>query len=224
MTAHQILQTQRAPNVDMPMTHHCLCAALAVALISCATPTTLHRGAETAASPALTVGFATADFGTAKAAGYDFAEVRIREFMKLSDAAFEKYAADCSDIGLPLTTAYWLFPADMKVVGPGVQPEQVRNYLIKALDRGRRLGVKFVVWGSGDSRRAPEGFSRDEAFAQLVALGKFLAPEAQKRDMVIVAEPLRKQEANTITSSADGLRWVEVVPTRARLVPHERRR
>jgi D-psicose/D-tagatose/L-ribulose 3-epimerase len=159
----------------------------------------------------LTIGFATADFKAAKAAGFAFAEVRIREFMKLSDDDFAGFVADCKTTGLPLTTAYWLFPADVKVVGPDIHMDQVTNYLVKALDRSQKLGVKFVVWGSGDARRAPDGFSKDVAFDQLVALGKFLAPEAQKRGMIIAAEPLRKQEANTINSGAEGLRWVEAV-------------
>jgi sugar phosphate isomerase/epimerase len=159
----------------------------------------------------LSIGFATADFRTAKAAGFDFAEVRIREFMKLSDADFDRFVVDCRATGLPLTTGYWLLPAEMKVVGPDVHTDEVTSYLVKALDRSQRLGVKFVVWGSGDARRAPDGFSKARAFDQLVALGKVLAPEAEKRGMVIVAEPLRRQESNTINSAAEGLQWVEAV-------------
>ncbi|MEO8619463.1 MAG: sugar phosphate isomerase/epimerase family protein [bacterium] len=184
-------------------------ALAALTLASAACVASVHT--KTPPANTLTIGFATADFKTAKAAGFEFAEVRIREFMKLSDADFATYAADCRTIGLPLTTAYWLFPADMKVVGPSVQTDQVKGYLLKALDRSQQLGVKVVVWGSGDSRRAPDGFSHEDAFNQLVVLGKFLAPEAQRRGMVVVAEPLRKQEGNTINSSAEGLRWVEAV-------------
>ena len=159
----------------------------------------------------LTIGFATTDLAAAKAAGFDFAEVRIREFMKLSDGDFVKYAADCRTNGLPLTTAYWLLSKDLKVVGPDVKMDEVTNYLEKALDRCQRLGVKFIVWGSGPARQVPDGFSRDKAFGQLVALGKFLAPEAQKRGIIICAEPLRKAECNIINSAAEGLQWVGAV-------------
>jgi sugar phosphate isomerase/epimerase len=71
--------------------------------------------------------------------------------------------------------------------------------------------VKIIVWGSGDSRRAPEGFSSDEAFQQLVALAKHISPEAHKHGITLVAEPLRKAESNTINSAAEGLKWVEAV-------------
>src|ERR1017187_505811 len=159
----------------------------------------------------LPIGFCTDDFAAAKAAGFDFAEVRIREFVKISDAEFAKFAANCKATGLPTLTSYWFLPTDLKVVGPDVQTNEVMKYLQKAFDRCQALGVKIIVWGSGDSRRAPEGFSREEAFQQLVALGKRIAPEAQKRGIIIVAEPLRKAESNTINSAAEGLKWVEAV-------------
>ena len=159
----------------------------------------------------LSIGFATADFKAAKAAGFDYAEARIREFMKLSDDDFKKFAANCRSNGLPLTTAYWFLPGDLKVVGPEVKMDAVTNYFEKALDRCQTLGVKIVVWGSGSARQVPDGFSRERAFEQLVALGKFLAPEAAKRGITVVAEPIRKQECNFINTVAESLRWVEAV-------------
>lgn len=159
----------------------------------------------------LMVGYCTADFAAAKSAGFDFAEVRIREFMKLSDGDFDKFEADCRRTGLPLTTAYWFLPNEMKVSGPDVDMNAVTNYFAKSLDRCARLGVKFIVWGSGDARRIPAGFSKEQAFQQLVTLGKILATEAKKRGIIIVAEPLRHQESNTINSAAEGLKWVEAV-------------
>jgi sugar phosphate isomerase/epimerase len=159
----------------------------------------------------LTVGYATADFVAAKAAGFQFAEVRIREFMKLSDEGFSKFVADCKKTGLALTTSYWFLPNDMKVVGADIHTNELMAYFEKAFDRCQQLGVKFIVWGSGDSRRTPDGFSKDEAFQQLVSLGKRIAPLAQKRGLIIVAEPLRNQESNTINSGAEALKWVEAV-------------
>jgi sugar phosphate isomerase/epimerase len=159
----------------------------------------------------LSIGFATADFKAAKAAGFDYAEARIREFMKLSDGDFKIFAAACHTNGLPLTTAYWFLPNDLKVVGPEVKMDAVTNYFEKALDRCQALGVKIVVWGSGPARQLPEGFPREQAFEQLVALGKFLAPEAAKHGIIVVAEPIRKKECNFINNAAEGLRWVEAV-------------
>ena len=164
-----------------------------------------------AAATNLLVGFCTADFAAAKAAGFDFAEVRIREFVKLSDADFAKFTARCRTNDLPLLTGYWLFPTDMKVVGPIVHMDEVTNYLEKAFTRCEKLGVKTIVFGSGSARQCPDGFSKEKAFEQLVALGKFMAVAAQKHGLLIVAEPLRRAEANTINSVTEGLAWVEAV-------------
>lgn len=159
----------------------------------------------------LSIGFATADFKAAKAAGFDYAEARIREFMKLSDADFKTFVAATRSNGLPLTTAYWFLPTDLKVVGPDVKMDAVTNYFEKALDRCQTLGIKIIVWGSGPARQVPDGFAREHAFDQLVTLGKFLAPEAAKRGITVVAEPLRTAECNFINTATEGLRWVEAV-------------
>jgi sugar phosphate isomerase/epimerase len=159
----------------------------------------------------LSIGYCTADFAAAKAAGFDYGEIRIREFVRLSDEEFEQFTTRCREIGLPARTGYWFLPADLKIVGPDVRTNEVWNYLQKAFDRCQKLGVRTIVWGSGDARRYPEGFSRDAAFQQLVALAQRVAPEAQKRGIVLVAEPLRQAESNTINSAAEGLKWVEAV-------------
>lgn len=157
------------------------------------------------------IGYCSDDFAAAKAAGFDFAEVRIREFVKLSDAEFAKFVEQAHATGLPTLTGYWFLPGELKIVGPNVQTNEVNAYLEKALARCQKIGVKYIVWGSGDARRAPEDFPREKAFEQLVTLAKRLAPEAEKRGMMIVAEPLRKKESNTINSAAEALQWVEAV-------------
>ncbi len=164
-----------------------------------------------AATTNLLIGYCTDDPVAARAAGFDYFEVRIREFVRLSDEDFGRFAARCRSNGLPALTGYWFLPADFKVVGPDVHTHELMNYVRKAFDRCEKLGVKTIVWGSGEARRAPDGFSRDDAFQQLVALAKRIAPEAQQRGITLVVEPLRQAESNTINSAAEGLQWVEAV-------------
>lgn len=159
----------------------------------------------------LAVGYVTHDFAAAKAAGFDYAEIRVREIMKLSDDEFTKFAADSRRAGLPLLTGNVFLPPELKVVGTNVDMAAVTNYFAKALDRCETLGVKKIVWGSGESRRAPEKFSKAAAFAQLVSLAKILAPLAKPHDIVVVVEPVRQAESNLINTDAEGLRWVEAV-------------
>jgi D-psicose/D-tagatose/L-ribulose 3-epimerase len=87
----------------------------------------------------------------------------------------------------------------------------VLTYVSRALARCQRLGVHVIVFGSPAARRAPDGFSRTAAFAQLVALGQTIAPMAQRYGVVLAAEPIRRSETNMINTVAEGLAWVDAV-------------
>jgi sugar phosphate isomerase/epimerase len=84
-------------------------------------------------------------------------------------------------------------------------------YARKAFDRLSKLGVKILCFGSGGARRVPDGFPKEQAFAQLVEFGKRIAPEARARGITIVIEPLRSQESNIINSAAEGLELVKAI-------------
>jgi D-psicose/D-tagatose/L-ribulose 3-epimerase len=146
-----------------------------------------------------------------KAAGFDFAEIGVRDIAKLSDEDFAKALATHKQVGLPTPVANVFLPGELKVVGPAIDKAAQMAYVTKAFDRMQQFGVKIIVFGSGGSRKVPDGFSKDEAFAQLVEFAQRIAPEAQKRDIVLAVEPLRQQETNIINTAAEGLKWVQAV-------------
>jgi D-psicose/D-tagatose/L-ribulose 3-epimerase len=161
--------------------------------------------------PTLAVGLCTGDLRAAKEAGFDFAELRIREIVALPDADFARFEETHRAVGLTTPVGNWFLPPELKVVGPAVDLEAAMRYVRKAFDRSRRLGIERVVFGSGEARRVPEGFPREEAFRQLVAFGQRVAAEAGPRGLVVVIEPLRKQESNLVNTAAEALAWVEAV-------------
>jgi D-psicose/D-tagatose/L-ribulose 3-epimerase len=169
--------------------------------------------APTAAAPDIKVGRCgkIADLAETRAAGFDYLELGVRDIAKLSDAEFAEAQARHKEVGLPTPVANVFLPNEMKVVGPGIDHGPVLEYARKAFDRMALLGVKTIVFGSGGARKVPDGFSHEEAFAQLVDLAKKLAPEAQSRGITLAVEPLRKQETNIINTAAEGLKWVEAV-------------
>jgi D-psicose/D-tagatose/L-ribulose 3-epimerase len=71
--------------------------------------------------------------------------------------------------------------------------------------------VQVVVFGSGSARRVPDGFSKSDAFDQLVDFGRRIAAEARARGITVAVEPLRREETNIINSAAEGLQLVEAV-------------
>jgi D-psicose/D-tagatose/L-ribulose 3-epimerase len=151
------------------------------------------------------------DIDAVKAAGFDYLEVRVSEVAALSDADFSATVAKFKQVGLPVLSANLFIPGDIKVTGPNIDKGRQMEYVRRALDRVSLLGVRLVVFGSGGARQVPDGFSKQEAFQQLVDFGKRLAPEARSRNMIIAIEPLRHQESNIINNSLDGLEWVNAV-------------
>jgi len=159
------------------------------------------------------VGYCTSvkNVEAAKAAGFDYVEVASTEIAALSDADFDAVAAKTKALGLPTPAANLFLPASLKVVGPDVNVEQQTAHVKKVMARLNRLGVQVLVFGSGGARRVPDGFSRDEAWTQLVDFSRRAAREAKAAGITVAIEPLRKEETNIINSAGEGLRLVEDV-------------
>ena len=159
------------------------------------------------------IGYCTglANLEGAKAAGFDYVELSTTEIANLSDAGFEEAAAKIKALALPTPAANLFIPAAIKVTGPETNPEQQMAHVKKAFTRLARLGTQVVVFGSGGARRVPDGFSKEEAFTQLVDFGRRAAEEGRAHGITITIEPLRKQETNIINTAAEGLTLVEAI-------------
>jgi D-psicose/D-tagatose/L-ribulose 3-epimerase len=163
------------------------------------------------AAPKPTIGYNTDDLEKAKATGFDYAEVRVRNFTQMSDEDFAKFLEMKKKVGLPTPVGNNFIPADLKLVGPDIDKDKQMEFVRKAFERAQKLGLKVVVLGSGGARKVPEGFSPDEAWKQLVDFAKRIAPEAKKRGVIVAVEPLQKRETNTVNTAAEGLKWVQAV-------------
>jgi D-psicose/D-tagatose/L-ribulose 3-epimerase len=169
--------------------------------------------AQPPATGKVAVGYCTglANLEAAKASGFDYVELSTTEIANLSDADFEAAAAKIKALGLPTPAANLFIPAAIKVTGPATNPEQQMAHVKKAFTRLARLGTEMVVFGSGGARRVPDGFSKDEAFKQLVDFGRRAAAEGRTHGITITIEPLRRQETNIINTAAEGLALVEAI-------------
>jgi len=149
---------------------------------------------------------------SAKAAGFDYVELGVSEIAALSDADFDAALERVKQVGIPTPNANLFLPGSIRLTGPqATDPEEQMAYVRKAFARLNRLGVKIVCFGSGGARRVPEGFPKEEAFQQLVAFGKRIAPEARANGITVVIEPLRRQETNIINTTAEGFELVKAV-------------
>jgi D-psicose/D-tagatose/L-ribulose 3-epimerase len=189
-------------------------AAFAVAPVSAsflALGLVLAPAGAAAAPDKIKIGYNTDDLEKAKKTGFDYAEILVRNFTRMSDEEFAKFLEKHKAVGLPTPVGNNFIPGDLKIVGPDIDKDKQMEFVRKAFERAQKLGLKVIVLGSGGARKVPDGFSKDEAWKQLVDFAKRIAPEAKKRGVVVAVEPLQTRETNTINTAAEGLKWVQAV-------------
>ncbi len=150
------------------------------------------------------------DFAQAVNFAFDYYEPSVAEIATMSEADFGDFRKQVLASRLRCES-FNSFIRALTVVGTKVDQDALAAYLNPALDRCRQLGASIVVWGSASSRNVPEGFSRDQAWRQIIDFLKHAGNLARSRNIVIAIEPLRKQESNIINTGAEALRLVHDV-------------
>jgi sugar phosphate isomerase/epimerase len=141
-----------------------------------------------------------------EAAGYSYLEETVQNFLvPLEDeSVFNKNLEQLNLAGLPVPVLNGFIPGKLKSVGPEALHDDILKYAETAFRRAQIVGVKNIVFGSGGSRKVPDGFSWEEALEQFTDLCCKMAPVAEKYDVIIDLEPLNKGECNLLNLVADG--------------------
>lgn len=137
-------------------------------------------------------------------AGYDYAELPLAQMMELSDAEFEQLKARAEKAGIKCQVCNNFFPADFRLTGENVDSSSILDYVKRALERAKSLGVEIVVFGSGPAKQVPEDFPLEEGYNQVVSLLKAADKIAGDNNITIAIEPLRRQECNLINTFEEG--------------------
>ncbi|MEZ4709224.1 MAG: sugar phosphate isomerase/epimerase family protein [Caldilineaceae bacterium] len=147
-----------------------------------------------------------------KEAGFDYIECTVTSLAgEEDDEAFAPILQRYQVSPLPTPVLNVFLPGDLKVVGPDVDWIRVDQYVHTALARANQIGAGMIVFGSGRSRSIPDGFDRNEAWAQLVRFLQITADAADANDITIVIEPLNTKESNVLNSVAEGVRLAQDV-------------
>ncbi len=146
------------------------------------------------------------------ALGYDYLEWPLSRSAGVYDD--EQYA-DLRQLAARLSVRpeAWnvMLPARIIVVGPEADLDAMRDYVAVAFARVAELHGAVVVFGSGGSRRVPDGFARDEALAQFVDACRIAGETAARHGITIAIEPLNRGETNLVNSVAEGAEVVRRV-------------
>lgn len=147
-----------------------------------------------------------------KDAGCAYIEESVSGFLlPADDAQYAKNLDQLHTDHFPIRSYVILLPATLKTLGPEANHEAILKRTELVLKRAKECKSQYVVFGSGGSRIIPEGFDRNEAKAQHIALTKKMAPMAEKYGVTIAVEPLNRGETNFINSLAEGVEIIEAV-------------
>jgi sugar phosphate isomerase/epimerase len=128
------------------------------------------------------------------------------------DAEFnEQFKSISTAKTLPIECFNLFLPAGLKTVGNEVNLDGILSYASVAFRRAELTGAKIIVFGSGGSRRIPDGFDHDKAKAQFISVCQSLAPLAAKHDITLAVEQLNKEETNFIHTMRESSDIVEAV-------------
>jgi D-psicose/D-tagatose/L-ribulose 3-epimerase len=150
-------------------------------------------------------------FADAKRAGYEYVELAMQGVLPLSDAEFATLRAQLMAAEIPALSGYNIVPADLRLVGPDVDPAKHDAHIGRLVERASRLGLRYLILNAWAAWKIPEGFAREQAFQQLADFGRRLATRAATAGMTVLVEPLRPTDSNMIVTIAEAVALVEAV-------------
>lgn len=141
----------------------------------------------------------------------DFIEGHIQNLLvpEQPQEAFSPLAAETRACALPTPAANCLFPPDLRVTGPSVDPVRMKRYVESAFSRAATIGLTTLVFGSGAARKVPEGWSLAKGFEQYVEALNLLAPVARVHGITLVVEALQRGECNIVNTLDEGAEAVK---------------
>ncbi len=140
---------------------------------------------------------------------FDYLEENVQRFLvpEQSQEHFEQLWQEARAIGMPIEACNSMLPANLPIIAtPRQQVDTVRleRYIKTMLQRAEQVGVRVIVFGSGDVRRCPPNYDYNSALQQI---GEHLATWgewAQQHGVQLALEPLRYKETNILNTITEG--------------------
>ncbi len=142
-----------------------------------------------------------------KAAGAQFLTESVGNFLvpDQDEAEFDKNLEKLKASPLPILACNgFIRPAHLHCTGPEANHELVLTWADTAFRRLKKVGGKFIVFGSASSRQLPAGWSKEKADAQFISLLKRFGPLAEAQGITVTIEQLRADECNYINRIGEG--------------------
>jgi sugar phosphate isomerase/epimerase len=146
-----------------------------------------------------------------KQAGCDYLELPLTQLMFLSRLERERVIRRVKDSGIGCASNNNFFPPSIKVAGPDVNKEKIREYAKEAIELAAALGSGIIVFGSSGARNIPTGFPRAVGLQQYAEAAALAGDMAQPYGITIVIEHLNHFESNIASSFSEGAALAEEI-------------
>ena len=142
--------------------------------------------------------------------GADYMEINASAVYNMSEEYFKKLCDELQDKKVTYS-CNCLVVSDLRLTGNDVDYDKINAYCKKTFSRLADLGVKMLVFGSGNAKRVPEGFPHEKAWQQLFEVGKIFSDYAGKYSQTIAVEALRYAEVNIVNTIEDAAYYIKNV-------------
>jgi sugar phosphate isomerase/epimerase len=129
----------------------------------------------------------------------------------VTEEQFQANVQKIKSMRMPMYAFNIFIPGELKVVGPEVNETAVLQYVETVFQRCEKVGVHKIIWGSGGSRRVPEGFDPAKAKEQFISIAKKIAALASRYKITLALENLNSTETNFINTVEEALDVVKKV-------------
>ncbi len=144
-------------------------------------------------------------FPAAAGGDFSYAEMNLSKLHDLDGAALDLIQKKADDAALAIDGFNCFFAKSLSLYDGDLN--DLVAYAEKNFAIAKRLGGKYCVIGSGQSRSVPEGMDRGKAEERFLFLMDRLGALAGKSGLCLMVEPLRRSETNLINTLSDGIRF-----------------
>ena len=143
------------------------------------------------------------------AAGYDCAELHIREIMGFDDGEFKRALGKLKGCGISAEVFDNPIPLDSRVSDSSFDLAYYSDFLKKASERCAEMGAKYFVFGNGKARSLPAEGDVHVAAEKFDSFFTMLLDISSQYNITILIEPLGKKLSNIVNNLPEAIQFIK---------------